>query len=342
MIAKQEVLNKPCLINCNYCELYAKYCNGSKNVSCSPEGIYVLKKQRSKIHRTIEWFKKIEATTIKTPFSGILPRFIPQIRLNDERTFYWLKDPSLKEAFDTVIIRYDDIGTPMNLINKILRYNFPTNIIISTVIPDKTLDNLHPSIYLLKLNTINQILTKYGFTLIATTIDTYTYIDDPPLLSWSKMLESLIKAHKLTNSKIPLIGIIKGANEKQIEFSIKKLNEMGFKYLGFPCRELMEQKIYNLIKFTTKAIHKTGSKCLLIGFNSLQLLRKIPYIDSFSGLGWFISATYGKTYQGLKRKKTSSKINSKEIATLAAQNLKAIKSYLENLEKQTIIKDFIA
>jgi len=343
MKVKQKNLNKPCLISCNECKLYTKYCNGLKNIKYSSEGIYVLKRQLPKILNTIDRFENLETVTIKTPFNGTFPKFIPQIGLNDKRTFYWLFDPSLKETFNTIMIRFDHIGTIKNLANKLIKYRFPKKIIISTVMPDNKLDALNPSIYVTKLNAINRIMSKQGYMLIATTIDTYTYIDDPPLLSWSKTMESIIKAHKLANSKIPLIGIVKGADKKQIELSINKLSEMGFKCLAFTCRELMEQKNYNLLKFTVNKIHAASSKCLLIGFNSLRLLTRIPFIDYFSGLNWFRSAIYGRIYLGLKRKKNNLKnlrFKVRRTEKIAVQNLRAIKLLLESFEKQTLVENF--
>jgi len=111
-------LNKPCIISCKKCKL-SKYCKNPQYYNYSKEGTRILKKQLSKLINIPTRLEKLGKTKIKTSFNGGLPKFIPQIRLNDERTFYWLKDPLLKEAFNTVIIRYDDVGTSMNFINKI-------------------------------------------------------------------------------------------------------------------------------------------------------------------------------------------------------------------------------
>ena len=178
-IRNQTFFNKPCIISCNECKLYKRYCDGPQNITYSREGTNILRKQLPRIFNIINRFENLEETKVKTPFDGTLSKFIPQIRLNDRRTFYWLLDPSLKEAFNTIMVRFDDVGTSTNLISKLQKYNFPKRIIISTVIPDNKLDILNPNIYITKLNTINHIISKHGYTLIATTTVSYTHLTLP-------------------------------------------------------------------------------------------------------------------------------------------------------------------
>ncbi len=203
------------------------------------------------------------------------------IRPTDSRTFGWKQYGDwLPEA---VVVRLDDIAARIN-VRKHLAYD--KTIIASTIMPDKKLDELSPIVYSAKLK-------KVGVDL-ATTIDTYTYLDYPRSLSWEKCFETIKKTSVLINiCKIPLIGIVKGATLEQVQFCVENLRKMGLSILGFPARELIEEREFEFISKVVDIIKKSGAKCILFGCSSPKLANRFG-ADHFSGFGWFRRATYGR------------------------------------------------
>ena len=79
--------------------------------------------------------------------------------------------------------------------------------------PDEKLDTLTGPKYVELLNAVRPD--------VAMILDCYTYIDDPLALSWSQLFRLVDNAlYAVENADIPLLGIAKGANPKQVAWWI--------------------------------------------------------------------------------------------------------------------------
>ncbi|HID90480.1 TPA: hypothetical protein EYP44_00790 [Candidatus Bathyarchaeota archaeon] len=71
-------------------------------------------------------------------------------------------------------------------------------------------------------------------------LDCYTYIDDPLIIPWQQLIRLVNNAiYAIEHTDIPLLGIVKGANPRQVSWCVGKLSEMGFHSLVLLRRELV-------------------------------------------------------------------------------------------------------
>lgn len=222
-----------------------------------------------------------------------LPRFIPEIKISDTGSHFW-KTQNVCDPH-AIFIKYYELMTSSRLrckakvhgIHKALDFN--GKVLVSTVMPDELLDRLRPNIYYWNMDQIKPNAI--------TTIDSYTYFSYPLILSWLKTFEVVRKAAKIAyiDSDIPKIGIVKGATIGQVKWCIQSLRKLGFEVLGFPSRELIEERELKFIRKVVKLIKGSGAKCILLGCSSYKKAQETG-ADSFSGLAWFLNATRRKLY----------------------------------------------
>lgn len=110
-------------------------------------------------------------------------------------------------------------------------FSIDGKIIVSSVMPDELLDQLTGKKYVELLNAIDPD--------VAMILDCYTYVDDPLAISWSQIFSFVNNAlYAVENTDIPLLGIVKGANQVQVSWCVDRLLEMGLRTLVLPHREL--------------------------------------------------------------------------------------------------------
>jgi hypothetical protein len=103
--------------------------------------------------------------------------------------------------------------------------------------PDELIDKLTKDDYLKLIKELRPDATMIP--------DNYTYIDVPLYRSWSQTMRLISLANDFLDLDIPLIGLIKGANLRQIYMSLKREIEMNYVSFVMPARELFEQGLLN-------------------------------------------------------------------------------------------------
>ncbi|MBO3803386.1 MAG: hypothetical protein JTT11_05870 [Candidatus Brockarchaeota archaeon] len=222
-----------------------------------------------------------------------LLRFTPVIKLTDKKSWLW-NDVSLP----WIVVRLSEL-----IKNKALRervssigfhdfLGFDGKILLSTVMEDELLDNYASRDYIRIIKDTQPDATM--------TPDSYTYLDDPLCLSWQQTMKQVKLASAFTELDIPVIGLIKGAISKQIEWSTKKAIELGCQSFAIPSRELAKLKLLDGVAATvTKVLkeRKIDTQVLLYGLSYPFRRRDKTFV--YSGLSWFISANKGYYYKGM-------------------------------------------
>ena len=130
--------------------------------------------------------------------------------------------------------------------------------------------------------------------------DNYTYTDVPLHQSWSQTIRLVSFANDFLELDTPLIGLVKGANLRQMDWVIRRQVEMGYASFAMPARELFEEERLDeflpYILLTLKRSfrrNKSGFELLLYGVGA----KLWEYKDiSYSNLSWFIRAKHGEYY----------------------------------------------
>ncbi|MBO3833093.1 MAG: hypothetical protein FGF51_06905 [Candidatus Brockarchaeota archaeon] len=104
-------------------------------------------------------------------------------------------------------------------------------------------------------------------------------------------------ANNFLKLDIPLIGLVKGANLRQIDWAVRKQVEMGYVSFAMPARELFEEEMLDyflpLVTLALKRGLRNDFELLLYGVG-VKLWR---YKDvSLSNLSWFLRAKRGEYY----------------------------------------------
>ncbi|MBO3808077.1 MAG: hypothetical protein FGF50_00530 [Candidatus Brockarchaeota archaeon] len=168
---------------------------------------------------------------------------------------------------------------------------FNGKILLSTVMPDELIDSLETKDYFKLIEGLRPDATMIP--------DNYTYTDVPLYQSWSQTIRLVNFANDFLKLDIPLIGLIKGANLRQMDWALRKQVEMGYVSFAMPARELFEEEMLDYflpqILLTLKRSYKKRSdfELLLYGVG-VKLWR---YKDiSLSNLSWFLRAKRGEYY----------------------------------------------
>ncbi|MGC8934033.1 MAG: hypothetical protein ACP5LN_02665 [Thermoproteota archaeon] len=223
--------------------------------------------------------------------------FIPQVDVTDQSSWFWKEEVETSAIFVPLwqLILHKDLL--LKALSKSLHdfLEFNGKILLSTVMPDELIDKLKIDDYLKLIEDL-----KPDATMIP---DNYTYTDAPLYQSWSQTIRLVQLANEFLCLDIPLIGLIKGANLRQIYWSLKKEIEMGYVSFVMPSRELFEQGLLNdvlpYVLSMLKKLGKTNNKnfeMLVYGVG-----RKLKYSRiSYSNFSWFLEAKHGLYFRNCK------------------------------------------
>jgi len=220
-----------------------------------------------------------------------LTRFVPLVRLSDERSWLW-DDLSLP----WIIVRLAELVKNKTLMQSVSSrglhdfLSFDGKILLSTVMEDELLDELKPYDYIGMINDIRPDATM--------TPDSYTYLDDPLCLSWEQTLKQAAFSRAFSELDIPVVGLIKGVIWNQIAWSVKRAIELGCGSFAIPSRELAEEGLLDgVISAVTTALSKGKEDAQLLLYGLSYPVRKRCKF-AYSGLSWFIGARNGLYCKG--------------------------------------------
>ena len=219
-----------------------------------------------------------------------LPRFIPVIALYDKRSWFWRDF-----RYDAIVVRLYEI-----LRNDKLRKDlegrdlhellgFDGTIILSSIMPDEILDYFTVEEYIRYIDKLNPD--------IALALDSYTYYDDPYLLSWEQTLKSIYSAVKLSEIGIPTLPILKGGNIQQIKYSLETFKKLDVDYFVIPIRELLATNKLFLNEIIREVrMHGYSNKYILYGG---RITDTYLYKDANSviNLEWYIRSKCGMIFE---------------------------------------------
>jgi hypothetical protein len=222
------------------------------------------------------------------------PRFIPEIDATDERSWVWMDGFQVSAVFVPLwqLLANEDVLAQASSKGLHDYLGFDGKILLSTVMPDELIDRLETKDYFRLINDL-----KPDATMIP---DNYTYTDVPLYQSWSQTIRLVSFANDFLKLDTPLIGLVKGANLRQMDWAIRKQVEMGYASFAMPARELFEEERLDeflpYILLTLKRSfrrNKSGFELLLYGVGA----KLWEYKDiSYSNLSWFIRAKHGEYY----------------------------------------------
>jgi len=222
------------------------------------------------------------------------PRFIPEIDATDERSWVWMDGFQVSAVFVPLwqLLANEDVLAQASSKGLHDYLGFDGKILLSTVMPDELIDRLETKDYFRLFEDLRPDATMIP--------DNYTYTDVPLYQSWSQTIRLVSFANEFLKLDTPLIGLVKGANLRQMDWAIRKQVEMGYASFAMPARELFEEERLDeflpYILLTLKRSfrrNKSGFELLLYGVGA----KLWEYKDiSYSNLSWFIRAKHGEYY----------------------------------------------
>jgi len=246
--------------------------------------------------------KTVGRAPVQTPSLGRRPMakvgfqgFVPEIDVNDERSWFWRHGVELPEVFVSLWQLLNNEETLRKASSKGLHdfLTFNGRIFLSTVMPDELIDKLETKDYFKLIGDLRPDATMVS--------DNYTYVDDPLFLSWSQTVRLVSFANDFLNLDIPLIGLVKGANHLQIDWAVRKQVEMGYVSFAMPARELLEDNLLGDFLPATimslRWISRRTKKDLELLVYGVGRRLKHKGINSYSNLSWFLEAKHGCYYK---------------------------------------------
>ncbi|MEM3712028.1 MAG: hypothetical protein QXR97_00590, partial [Thermoproteota archaeon] len=218
-------------------------------------------------------------------------RFVPEIDVTDERSWLWKEDVQMPMVFVLLWQLLTDENILSQASSKGLHdyLGFDGKILLSTVMPDELIDKLKTKDYFKLINDLRPDATMIP--------DNYTYTDAPLYQSWSQTIRLIFFAKEFLKLDVPLIGLVKGANLRQMDWTIRKQVEMGYVSFVMPARELFEEERLDeflpYILQTLKRSYKRKADFELLLYGIGQRLGRYRDI-SFSNLSWFLRAKHGE------------------------------------------------
>ena len=204
--------------------------------------------------------------------------------------------------------------------------NFQGNIILSSIMKDKTIRNFTPEMY---ADLIRTLKPNYYIT-----PDGETYFGEKNLSAYEikRMIEeTYFLLGACTKSKA--IGLVKGCNMMQIEWHADKLKSMGISTLAFHAGDFICQgnnrSIHQAAHFAAR-IRKKASMLIVYGLGASINLGRFSFADGFITQSHFIDAFYGMKILGPRL------VPFKEAPTrdIIMQNLRAIEENILKIETQ--------
>lgn len=276
-----------------------------------------------------------------------LPKVVPIISLRNPSSFCW---DSLD--IEAVIIGFEglfDAGLlrSVSQAGDIHSYlNFEGRIFLSSIMPDEFLTE--PKVF----HYFKKMTKRCGFD-AAIAWDSPAYADIPLYDAWINTMKGLLLTHELVEDEIPVIGLVKGNVERQIEFSTKMFAKGGIKSMALHASEYMpgikmdgatRQILYTYFRH----MRKSADSVLLIGVmkpSSLAFVRQTfsePPKLSVAGFSWHLDAEAGLLYSNRGHIDATSKfvectcdictsIGSKQLMANLGAKTKHNLNYLVNL-----------
>lgn len=219
--------------------------------------------------------------------------FVPEIDITDQRSWIWRNGFPVSVVFvplwqllanESMLARASSKGLHDYL-------DFNGKIFLSMVMPDELIDKLELKDYFRLIEELRPDATIVP--------DNYTYTDVPLYQSWSQTIRLVSFANDFLELNIPLIGLVKGANLRQMDWVVKKQVEMGYVSFAMPARELFEEERldeflpYVILTLKRSFKRRNNFEFLLYGVGvKLWKHRDVSY----SNLSWFLRAKHGEYY----------------------------------------------
>jgi hypothetical protein len=191
-------------------------------------------------------------------------KFIPEIDVTDQRSWVWRDGFQVSEVFMPLWQLLTNGNILVQASSKGLHdyLGFDGKILLSTVMPDELIDRLETKNYFRLINDL-----KPDATMIP---DNYTYTDVPLYQSWSQTIRLVSFANDFLKPDTPLIGLVKGANLRQMDWTIRKQVEMNYASFAIPARELFEEERLDeflpyILSTLKRNLSKNGFEFLLYG-----------------------------------------------------------------------------
>lgn len=232
--------------------------------------------------------------------------FIPELRFRDQQIAVkaW---QSHKASPKVVILNYYDLKSAglLKKLEKVKRSLGENDVVIlSCVGKDNDLDRLSVEGY---FETAQKLDAKAIIT-----PDDYIYKIDRcyPTYQTHHFRRALERSEillKMTKDKFHVIGLVMGANEKQISLFISRLREKGVDDFACACGDMIKrgrirESLMDIRVFMKYC--KNGWK-LLLGTDSRRILFRLKP-NAFSSSEWSIYACHNKIYRDGKKKKITS------------------------------------
>jgi len=187
-----------------------------------------------------------------------LPLFIPIVDVLDEVSWVWRF-----VDVEAVVVKLEPFLESEELVRRFAeikdRFDFDGKILLSSVIPDRFIEEFSVERYL----EIAKQLDVDGMFVP----DDYTYLDDPYVVSWRNVFRVVGRAGELINrlsGEVHLVGLVKGANRKQVTWCVKSQLDLGLRWFAFPVRGIPLNILRHLLEEVLKVFEKTGEKVRLI------------------------------------------------------------------------------
>jgi len=218
----------------------------------------------------------------------VFPKFVPEIDILDERSWFWREGVQFPMIFVLLWQLLVNESALSKVSSKGLHdyLGFDGKILLSTVMQDELIEKLKRDDYFKLIADLRPDATMVP--------DDYAYTDMPLYQSWSQTVHLVNFADDFLDLDIPAIGLVKGANLHQIYWSLQKEIEMGYVSFVMPARELFEQSLLNdFLDYTLLVLNMNRE------VNDFELLiygvsHKLRYEEvSYSNLSWFIDAKHG-------------------------------------------------
>ncbi|MEM3871628.1 MAG: hypothetical protein QXE05_03655 [Nitrososphaeria archaeon] len=245
---------------------------------------------------------------------SIPTKFLPVISLNDKRSWFW---PFLKH--EIVVVKLLDLIRDRKLRNNIMRIGihnylgFDGKVIISTIMPDEILNNLQVGNFIKIIKAIKPDAVM--------SLDTYTYIDDPLIISWKQTIRAVKNVTFLLEKRgIPIFGIVKGANYQQVKWCLEKYNEIGINKVVIPCREIISHKCHDALPLIMSMAKNYKFDVILYG-GPLRLLTSLFKADFYANFEWFLISIKGAVYKDNIVFLEQNEI--KDLSSIVSHNLKS-------------------
>ncbi|MEM4609890.1 MAG: hypothetical protein QW190_03290 [Thermoproteota archaeon] len=221
--------------------------------------------------------------------------FIPEIDVTDSRSWFWRDGVETPEVFVPLwqVLANEEILRKASSKGLHDFLGFNGRIFLSTIMPDELIDKLRTEDYFRLIKDLRPDATMVP--------DNYTYVDDPLFLSWSQTIRLVSFANDFLELDIPLIGLFKGANPLQVDWTVRWQVEMGYVSFAMPARELLEDNLLEdllpgaimSLKWISKRIKK-DLELLIYGVGHRLKHREI---NGYSNLSWFLEAKHGCYYK---------------------------------------------